>query len=256
MYNSILDTLYVHNNIANKDKTFLQQFYTVIETTTISKVADGEWYLYKEALEHTDKEGELYYLENKLLNLSLCLDFQQGNYQHRNKHLGKEPLAQAVKIKKKLPETLIDTTPGVMKDSIMLAYRGVHITAIERNPLLYVMVKRALDNLLANNQTLSINYIFADAIEELQNHRADIIYLDPMYPKPKNKKKQAQVKKDMQVLHHIIGDDIDADKLFVSARQQNTRIVVKRPSYAEYIANDKPDFISQIGSTRFDIYLP
>ncbi len=185
--------------------------------------------------------------------LSLTLDFRAGHYQHRQIHPSKEPLIQAVKIKKKLPECIIDATPGVLKDSLMLAGRGVHIIAIERNPILFVMVRQALAYL---PDCPKIDYYFGDACDLLAQYEAPLIYLDPMYPPRANSKKGAQVKKDMQVLHHIIGADSDAGTLFTVARAQRARIVVKRPNYAEPIADETPSFVSQTGATRFDVYLP
>lgn len=231
----MLTHLAIATKIPVADRDFLAQFYQ-LETA-----ANWQLALIDDCYCLTQREGQL----------ALTLDFRCGNYRHRNQNSGKEPLLQAIKIKKKLPKTLIDTTPGVLKDSFMLAARDIHITAVERNPLLYIMVKQALRHV-----DVSINYLFADAKQQLANHPADIIYIDPMYPP---KRKSAQVKKDMQILHQIIGADTDAHKLLTAAKQQqqnhNSRIVVKRPNYADPLGDEKPDFISKTGATRFDVYL-
>ncbi len=192
----------------------------------------------------------IYTLLQKSTGLTLHLDFRQGNYYYRNHHKGKEALLQAVKIKKYLPKHLIDATPGVLKDSFMLAGRGIHITAIERNPLLYLMVKQALSQVAC-----PIDYYFGEAADRLGDFSAQIIYLDPMYPP---KYKSAAVKKDMQILHHIVGSDADAAHLLNVARQQPARVVVKRPVYAGSLSATPPDFIIQAGkrgTTRFEVYL-
>ncbi len=228
-------------NYCHKNADFLHQFYP-IDT-------DADWQL---TLTDTDS----YCLTQVSTKLSLTLDFRQGNYRHRQQAIGKEPLLNAVKIQKKLPKTLIDATPGVMKDSFMLASRGIEIIAIERNPLLYIMVKKALSHFNTDTDKVSIDYHFGDAKALLANFHADIIYLDPMYPP---KRKSAQVKKEMQILHQVIGADSDSDELFHVAKQQHTRLVVKRPSYATPIADSKPSFsyaTDKRGATRFDIYLP
>ncbi len=222
--------------IPDADHQFLSRFYQFN--------SNADWQL-------TMTDGDCYCLKHKTTNLSLTLDFRQGNYRYRQQHIGKEPLLNAVKIQKKLPKTLIDTTPGVLKDSFMLASRGIDIIAIERHPLLYVMVKQALSHTDSN-----IDYHFGDTKDLLPHFQADIIYLDPMYPP---KRKSAQVKKEMQILHQLIGADSDSDRLFRVAKQQKTRLVVKRPSYAEPIANSKPSFsyaTDKRGATRYDIYLP
>ncbi len=226
--------LSLSNEVSEKDKIFLSQYYQL--------TSNSEWYL--------DTTNDCYRINNPAEKLSLTLDFREGNYRHRNQNIGKEPLLQAVKIKGKLPQTLIDTTPGVMKDSIMLASRGIKITAIERHPLLFVIVRQALSFL-----DLDIDYHFGDSSILLPEFSAQVIYLDPMYP---SKKKSAQVKKDMQILHSLVGKDDDAEKLLQVARQQQARVIVKRPSYAEYLGNQTPNFSSQAqkrGATRFDIYL-
>ncbi len=233
------------NGIPSDDADFLSQFYQ------FDKNAD--WQL---TLTDTDS----YCLTQLSTKLSLNLDFRQGNYRYRQQAIGKEPLLNAVKIQKKLPKTLIDATPGVLKDSFMLANRGIQITAIERNPLLYIMVRKALSHINSNTNSLTnsiiIDYHFGDAKDLLPNFHADIIYLDPMYPA---KRKSAQVKKEMQILHQVIGTDSDSDDLFHIAKQQSTRLVIKRPSYATPIADSKPSFsysTDKRGATRFDIYLP
>lgn len=222
--------------IPSADKEFLSDFYTFD--------SHADWQL-------TFNRG-IYTLSRLSIPLSLSIDFRLGNYRHRNRQHGREPLLAAVKINKKLPQSLLDATPGVLKDSFMLAGRGIKITAIERNPLLYIMIKQSLA--LADSP---IDYHFGDAVDLLPSFGAPIIYLDPMYP-PKSK--SAAVKKDMQVLHAVVGYDTDAAKLLAVARQQNARVVVKRPSYAAALdADGSADFVSQSGkhsNTRFEIYLP
>lgn len=231
----MLEKLALGQFVSPADKLFLEQHYLIDRSAA--------WYL--------DFVGDNYQLSNTALKLQLMLDFRSGNYRHRNEHIGKEPLLQAVKIKKKLPSSVLDTTPGVLKDSFMLAGRGVQVTAIERNPILYIMVKHALEQV-----EVPINYHFGDAKLLLSEHQADIIYLDPMYPP---KKKAAQVKKDMQILHQIIGGDDDAAELLdcacQHAKSHQSRVVVKRPNYAEPLGNKKPSHTSQTGTTRFDVYL-
>lgn len=241
MLSAPLFHLALDDNIAVEDGDFLAAFYRLD--------AQADWRL--------SFSNGVYTLDNRAQKLSMTLDFRIGSYRHRQQYPSKEPLVKAVKIKKKLPQTLIDATPGVLKDSLMLASRGVQITAVERNPLLFVMVRQALSVL---PETSNITYDFGDACEKLREYTAAVIYLDPMYPEKKNgkknEKKQAKVKKDMQILHQIVGEDADADQLLLVARQQPSRVVVKRPRYAEPLAGEQPDFEAKMGATRFDVYLP
>ncbi len=144
----MLTSLAVDNSLADADRDFLARFYHLTDT--------APWQLRL-------VEG-LYQLSAAQQGLILRLDFNTGNYRHRHRHPGKEPLLKALKIKQKLPQTVIDATPGVLKDSLMLAARGVHVIAIERHPLLFVMVRRALQGL---PPPLAIDYHFGDAAQRL-----------------------------------------------------------------------------------------
>ncbi len=224
-------SLKISNSIKNVD--FLAQFYNIKKNAT--------WKI--------DLENNLYVLTNNQTKISLKIDLQSGNYKHRNLNKGNEPLLKAIKIQNKLPNTIIDTTPGVLKDSFLMASNGIKVTAIERCPILYFILKKSLAVVERD-----INLIFGNSIELLEKHTADLIYLDPMYPK---KNKSALVKKDMQILQLLLEEnlDLDADLLLKKAISQNSRTVVKRPTYAEYLADIKPDFSSLSKNTRFDIYL-
>ena len=93
-----------------------------------------------------------------------------------------------------------------------------------------------------------------DALEQLMAQddfvQPDVVYLDPMYPHPENKKKSALVKKEMRVFQSLVGADNDADALLAPALLMATkRVVVKRPDYAEWLDNQKPSMAIQ--TTRF-----
>lgn len=93
--------------------------------------------------------------------------------------------------------------------------------------------------------------------------RPDVIYLDPMYP-PSGK--SAKVKKDMQLLHRLIGPDADNDLLLSTALEcARKQVVIKRPKGAEPITARSPVGHAPVGrlphrvvtspNTRYDIYL-
>ncbi len=186
-------------------------------------------------------------LINANKKLRWCIDLCHGKYRHRQQFHSKEPLLKAIRINGKLPQSVLDTTAGALKDAHLMASRGIAVTCIERNPLLYRLQQFAISKADA-----AIKLILADATTMLSEINCELIYIDPMYP-PSDKK--AQVKKEMQVLHEIIGQDADADLLLIKALQTNKRIVVKRPTKAAFLADIKPNFHSQIGNTRYDVYL-
>ena len=70
-------------------------------------------------------------------------------------------------------------------------------------------------------------------------------------------KKQAQVKKQMQLLHLLLPEDGEmdlGDNLLILARKMAKRVIVKRPRLAVYLANQKPDHQWQGDACRFDAY--
>jgi 16S rRNA (guanine1516-N2)-methyltransferase len=80
-----------------------------------------------------------------------------------------------------------------------------------------------------------------------------VIYLDPMFPP---RQKSALVKKEMRVLHDLVGADTDAEQLFDAARATSIRrIVVKRPRIAPALSRVPASHNFCGKSNRFDVYL-
>ncbi|MEK5772352.1 class I SAM-dependent methyltransferase, partial [Acinetobacter variabilis] len=70
-------------------------------------------------------------------------------------------------------------------------------------------------------------------------------------------KKQAQVKKQMQLLHLLLPEDGEmdlGDNLLVLAQRVAKRVVVKRPRHAIFLANQEPAHQWQGDACRFDAY--
>jgi 16S rRNA (guanine1516-N2)-methyltransferase len=83
--------------------------------------------------------------------------------------------------------------------------------------------------------------------------RPDVVYLDPMFP---HKKKSALVKKEMRIFQYLVGADMDADSLLMPALSlAEKRVVVKRPDYADPLANKKPSMMIETKKNRFDVYV-
>ena len=111
-----------------------------------------------------------------------------------------------------------------------------------------------------------IDLIFSDSADYLmqqaeQHHTVDVVYLDPMFPqRDQNQqaiKKQAQVKKQMQLLHMLLPEDGEmdlGDNLLILAQKLAKRVVVKRPRLAVYLANQELNHQWQGDACRFDAY--
>ncbi|MCW9717262.1 class I SAM-dependent methyltransferase [Avibacterium sp. 21-599] len=216
------------------------------------------------ALVQTEQNGvarlELRKLDEPKLG-AVYVDFVSGTMAHRRKFGGGrgEAIAKAVGIKKDYLPTLIDATAGLGRDAFVLAAIGCQVRLVERHPVVYLLLQDGLQRayqdaeigamMQQNMQLLPVKQIGDLAQQGIQ---ADVVYLDPMYP---HKTKSALVKKEMRVFQHLVGADEDADALLAPALQiAQKRVVVKRPDYAEFLAQKTPHFSRETKNHRFDIY--
>lgn len=186
------------------------------------------------------------------------VDFLSEDLRYRLHHASKknERLIQALgaDCQKK---RVVDATGGLGHDSLLLAKTGAKVTLLERSPLIYQLLKDGLARAESALPLIEhIHLIHTDAITWLTatTETIDIVYLDPMFPEAK---KSALSKMEMQILQSIIGQDEDANILFERALAcATTRVVVKRPRKADFIAKSPTPSYSLTGSSsRFDIYL-
>ncbi len=195
--------------------------------------------------------------------LNLHLDFVRGPQGYRLAHAGqtREELARALG---RLPagSTVIDASAGLGRDSLLLAARGFRVIALERHPVLAALLNEALaradEHPRLQPLLARLDFLHADACTWLNENdtRADAAIFDPMFP-PRGK--DAAVKKEMQVLHRLLGPhpDQDAPATLEALRSRVQRcVVVKRPLHAPYLGAQPPSREIRGRSTRFDVYLP
>ncbi len=208
---------------------------------------------------------DLIELFDTLLNTSISIDFLKGAMAHRQQFGGGrgQAIAKAIGLKSGVTPTVLDATAGLAGDAFVLATLGCPITLIERSPLLFCLLENALERATLNEgfekisqQGFSVsNQNANDYINEQRSkHQTppDVIYIDPMYPE---RKKSALVKKDMQVLQRLHGQDDDAGSLLDNALLfAKKRVVVKRPAHAEILNVKKPNTCIKSKKTRYDIY--
>ncbi|MBX2883643.1 MAG: class I SAM-dependent methyltransferase [Granulosicoccus sp.] len=193
------------------------------------------------------------------------IDFTAGKTAHRKQYGGGrgQPLARALGIGRIKVNHVVDATAGLGSDAFVMATLGLHITLLEQSAILSTMLQNAIE---AGNEhqptaetTNRMNVITANAVEWLQDKThpvADVIYLDPMYPP---RVKSAQVKKGMQLLHRLIGPDLQSEHLLrIATEQAKKRVVVKRPAHADPLLADAADLPQRTEirspNTRYDIY--
>lgn len=191
------------------------------------------------------------------------IDFLSGKSRYRKEQATRrnELLARAIGVRPQDNPIIVDATAGLGRDSMVLATLGFSITMIERSPILFVLLRNALDRARKDASMFNIvsrlELVHADAIEWLANRkqieRPEVIYMDPMFP---SRKKAAAIKKEMVILQALLGKEEDAAELLAIARQTaNKRVVVKRPRLAASV-DDLAASYSVLGkSSRFDIYL-
>ena len=188
------------------------------------------------------------------------VDFASGAVAHRRKFGGGkgQSIAKAIGMKAGVTLHVIDATAGLGRDAFVLASLGCKVDMVERSPVAAALLEDGLERAYLDaeigewmQQRMRLTH--ASGYEYLQQHKADVVYLDPMFP---HKKKSALVKKEMRVFQGVVGADLDADDLLeVALAAAKYRVVVKRPDYAPFLNDKKPSMCIKTKKNRFDVYV-
>ena len=164
-----------------------------------------------------------------LNNSSIKIDFLDKAYQRPFSHAGAELLACALGWKQGLRKVL-DTTAGLGKDAVFLARMGFEVWGLEKNPLLFSLLQKALllildankkegkDSKIKTSWAKRLHFLHKDSLEFLSSPLSlpfpiDSIYIDPMFFLKHNK--SALPKKDMQCLRSLLeekGEEKEKEK--------------------------------------------
>ena len=154
---------------------------------------------------------------------AVCVDFSKGKSAYRHKHQGKGklPLSRACGIKQSNRPTIIDATAGLGQDAFVLAGLGCQVLCIEQHPVLSALLADGLARAKEGESWLreitdNMTLISAQAEAVLVTQKADVVYLDPMYPHEQNRK-QAKVNKGMQLFRAFPGTSSNESELLKSA---------------------------------------
>lgn len=198
------------------------------------------------------------------LNTGIHVNFAEGALAHRRQFGGGrgQAIARAIGLKHGSTPSVIDITAGLARDAYILASLGCKVILVEQSVVLYTLVQDGILRGHANEASAEVlknfmNLVNADAILYMEHMdkdtRPDVIYIDPMYP---DRKKSALVKKDMQILQHLLGKDENASLLLKTALECVTRrVVVKRPVHAAPVSGTEPSTSISSKKTRYDVYL-
>lgn len=187
-------------------------------------------------------------------NFAPCfVDFNSITWQKRHEAGKKQGLVRACKPSKHL--RILDATAGWGRDAAVLASFGAEVLMLERSPIMAALLADGLKR-LTHSPSMSLALLCVDSNHYLQclaeQDYPDVIYIDPMHPP---RQKSALVKKDMQILQHLLGTDHHVQALIQTAISHvRQRVVVKWPQRLPPLL---PAHAEIAGKTvRFDLYFP
>lgn len=159
------------------------------------------------------------------------------------------------------PLRVIDATAGFGQDAITALSLGCEVIAVERSPVVVAVLRNGIMRALREDESVrtrfeNLSIVEADAEVFLaQVDPADVVYLDPMFEKPK---KSAKSPKEMQVLQELLAPLptlADLERLFhLALARTKGRVVVKRPLKAKALVKT-PTHSFKGQSIRYDVYV-
>lgn len=168
------------------------------------------------------------------------------NFAGRTRH--NDPLSRAIGLHKSTDIRILDMTGGLGKDALWLSQCGAQVTMLERHPLLAELLQQANNAIGAPMQVACMEAKVY--LENLAPGQFDVAYYDPMFA-PRSK--SALVKKDMQILHALHGNESPDPSIITLAQSVIPKVVVKRaksdPILCEGIHHELATKV-----TRFDVY--
>lgn len=193
------------------------------------------------------------------------VDFATNFWRQRfQKGLAKNHIfARALGVRNRDQTRLLDATAGFGQDAALALCLGCEVVAIERSPLVAKVlrdgVKRALEDETLRSAFEHLLVVETDAREYLSKlssaERPHVIYLDPMFDKPK---KTAKSPKEMQLLQELLGEAPtleEEEQLFDVARKTALeRVIVKRPLKSRAVKTS-PSHSYKGQSIRYDVYI-
>lgn len=197
----------------------------------------------------------------------ITLDFEYGSAMVRvaSQSLSRERLVRAV-LGRQLSASevsVVDATAGLGRDSLMLAAVGCRVQLVERHPLLAGLLESAVTSARYSKQSilaaaaLRMHVAHGDSCQWLLQRESppDVVYLDPMFEFARG---SAASKKEMtflKLLHAGDSSDNDAALLNTALRVAVKRVVVKRIPSAAWLAGEKPSYVLEGKTVRFDVYV-
>lgn len=183
------------------------------------------------------------------------------NYHKKKPSLKNEILSKAVG-SGRYGLKVLDLSAGLGIDAVFLAQLGYNVEAVERNPLIYLCLQNALEELKDSDAELaarlkfhfSTAQNFVSTLLKQENKTEgpfDVVYFDPMFPQ---KAKSALPKQEMVFFKNLVGSDDDAAEVVSTVLQLKNikRLAVKRPLAAPPLLKPNGQIAGKL--IRYDIY--
>ena len=244
----MIDGVFISGKKVDRDmaKRLAVEFETEI-ITEMPKNKDARFFT-------LDKDGLTFICENQ----ELRGDFTRLLPRVTGGHLQHEILLKVAKVQddSDAQPRAVDATAGLGEDSFILAACGYRVEMFEHNPVTAALLKDALIRAKKDPKTKEIasrmSLTKGDSKEMLGglDYIPDVLYLDPMYPE---KKKSAQSKKKLQVLHMIeapCADEIELVNAAIATKAK--KIIIKRPPEADFLAGREPSYSVERKAVRYD----
>ena len=204
------------------------------------------------------QEDNLYFNFKKERALTpLKIDIQKGALGWRLARAQHETHLKKAIGKTDRPLRILDSTAGLLGDSMIMLALGHSVTAYEQSKILYMMLNNELNQIPeTNSNLLNFQLINSNVCEANFSEKSfDVIYFDPMYPEDKASSARRSDLKKINSILEIEGLASDPESTFTYLRSiLKTKLIVKRPLKIDAF---KGSINYQITgkSVRFDIYL-
>mgnify|MGYP001212874575 FL=1 len=155
------------------------------------------------------------------------------------------------------PLRILDSTAGLLGDSMIMLALGHSVTAYEQSKILYTILNNQLNQLPeTDSNLLNFKLINSNVCETNFNEKSfDVIYFDPMYPEDKASSARRSDLKKINSILEIEGLASDPESTFNYLRSiPSTKLIVKRPLKVDAFEGSINYKITG-KSVRFDIYL-
>ncbi len=177
--------------------------------------------------------------------------FRLTSQMFSNRQRGKSLLAQSCGLARGrgAPLEVLDAFAGFGLDGLSLAHLGCQVTAVEREPSIWLLLRQFIQDL-----GLPVTPLCADVRSILQDAKRqwDVIYLDPMFA-PRTKRALPNL--GLQHLQYVSGDlDVDVEACLRDSMQAaRGRVVLKRRRKDKILG--APTYQLKGQAVRFDIYV-